>query len=70
VELLPKAQDTSFTRILLGFSGEMLQRMGLDDSFGQVTRLRFQHAQRNPEISPAQFRFKPPAGVDVVGDTD
>jgi outer membrane lipoprotein carrier protein len=68
VELLPKAEDTNFVRILLGFSGQQLKRMELYDSFDQVTRLDFQNAQRNPQLAPELFKFKPPPGVDVVGE--
>jgi outer membrane lipoprotein carrier protein len=68
VELLPKAEDTHFVRILLGFAGQQLEQMALYDSFGQVTRLDFEDAQRNPPLAPESFRFEPPPGVDVVGE--
>jgi outer membrane lipoprotein carrier protein len=72
VELLPKAEDSQFERILLGFSGGQsggqLQQMALHDSFGQVTRLDFENMQRNLPLAPSLFRFEPPAGVDVVGE--
>jgi outer membrane lipoprotein carrier protein len=68
VRLVPKGEDTSFVFILLGFWGQEIREMELHDSFGQVTRLRFQNVQRNPALSPTLFQFKPPAGVDVIGD--
>jgi outer membrane lipoprotein carrier protein len=42
--------------------------MQLTDTFGQTTDLRFTAFQRNARIDPAQFRFVPPPGADVIGD--
>ncbi len=42
--------------------------MELTDTFGQVTRLDFSGFERNAGVDAAQFRFKPPAGADVVGE--
>ncbi len=42
--------------------------MELRDSFGQSTRLAFEHVQRNPLLAPERFAFTPPAGVDVLED--
>jgi outer membrane lipoprotein carrier protein len=69
VELIPKAEDTSFERVLLGLEGERLKQMELYDNFGQVTRLEFANSATNPSLDPDLFRFVPPPGVDVVGDS-
>ena len=50
-----------------GASG--LAAMELSDSFGQTTLLRFNSIERNPKLDPQLFRFSPPAGADVIGDT-
>jgi outer membrane lipoprotein-sorting protein len=42
--------------------------MELVDHFGHTTRLGFSNLQRNPKIDPAQFRFEPPQGADVLGE--
>ncbi len=68
VEATPKMQDSGFEKLLLGFAGADLKAMELFDNFGQTTTLYFSHLERNPQISPAQFRFTPPAGVDVISD--
>ncbi len=68
VEATPKADDSSFERIRLGFAGGQLKAMILNDNFGQTTALQFGQMERNPAIDPAQFRFVPPKGADVVGD--
>ena len=67
-ELIPLAEQVSFTRIRLGFDGETLRVMELDDAFGQLTRLRFESVERNPELDPALFEFTPPQGVDVFSN--
>jgi len=36
------------------------------DSFGQRSVLNFSRVQVNPAISAETFRFKPPAGADVI----
>jgi outer membrane lipoprotein carrier protein len=43
--------------------------MELIDSFGQVTLLRFSAFRRNGPIDAAMFRFSPPKGADVIGDS-
>jgi outer membrane lipoprotein carrier protein len=68
VEATPKADDSSFERIRMGFAGGQLKAMVLHDNFGQTTALQFGQMERNPAIDPAQFRFVPPKGADVVGD--
>lgn len=68
VEAVPKADDSSFERIRLGFSGGQLRSMVLFDNFGQTTALQFVQIERNPALDSAQFRFVPPKGADVVGD--
>jgi outer membrane lipoprotein-sorting protein len=42
--------------------------MELWDNFGQKTVLRFSKIVRNPKLDPAEFRFTPPKGADVLGD--
>ena len=36
------------------------------DSFGQRSVLNFSHVQVNPALAAETFRFKPPAGTDVI----
>jgi outer membrane lipoprotein carrier protein len=69
VELVPKAEDTSFERVRVGLAGQRLQQMELYDNFGQVTRLKFANSTINPSLDAELFRFVPPPGVDVVGDS-
>jgi outer membrane lipoprotein carrier protein len=68
VDAVPKAADSGFERVRIGFVGNDLKAMELQDSFGQTTLIRFSALERNPVLPPATFRFVPPAGVDVVGE--
>lgn len=68
VEATPKAADSGFEKVRLGFVGSELKAMELFDSFGQTTLIRFSKIERNPGIGPGLFRFSPPPGADVVGE--
>lgn len=68
LEARPKEAEAGFERVRMGFDARGLQAMELVDHFGSTTRLRFSNLQRNPKIDPAEFRFEPPPGVDVLGD--
>lgn len=68
VEAIPREKEGSFERIRMGFAADGIARMELVDNFGQRTELRFTDFRRNPRIDPAQFRFVPPKGADVIGD--
>ena len=64
----PRDRDAGFERIRMGFGLAGIAAMELVDQFGQTTLLRFSNFQRNPKIDPADFRFTPPKGADVLGD--
>lgn len=68
VDAVPKAGDSGFEKVRLGFVGSELRGMELLDSFGQTTTIRFANIERNPAIPAASFKFTPPAGADVVGE--
>src|SRR5574343_956675 len=68
VEAIPKATDSGFEKVRLGFAGSDLKAMDLFDSFGQTTLIRFSKIERNPALPAGTFKFVPPAGVDVVGE--
>jgi outer membrane lipoprotein carrier protein len=69
LEATPKAQDTSFEKILLAFNAQSdLVAMELLDAFGNQTVLRFSGLQRNPVLAPQLFKFVPPKGADVLGE--
>ena len=68
LEAKPREAEAGFDRIRMGFSAGGLEAMELTDNFGQTTRLRFVNLQRNPKTDPAEFRFEPPKGADVLGE--
>lgn len=68
VEAKPKAADSGFEEVRIGFHDNLPRRMELRDNFGQLTQLDFAGFERNAAIDPALFRFTPPPGADVVGD--
>ena len=68
VHLAPKRADTDFRRVRLGFRGDALQFMELEDKLNQTTVLEFTGLKRNPTLEASQFTFKAPPGADVIGD--
>lgn len=68
LEATPKNPDGGFDTIRMGFNGDLLDVMELRDHFGQTTVIRFPGMERNPKLDPAQFKFTPPPGVDVIGE--
>lgn len=68
VQLTPKRGDTDFRRVRLGFRGDALKFMELEDKLNQTTVLEFIDLKRNPALAAGQFAFKPPPGADVIGD--
>lgn len=62
----PRAKDTPFEKIEIGFRDGLPAAMQLDDSFGQTTLLRFTKMERNVAVDAQTFRFTPPPGADVL----
>jgi outer membrane lipoprotein carrier protein len=62
----PRAKDSQFERIEIGFRDGAPAAMVLADSFGQVSRLTFSRVERNARLDAQLFRFVPPAGADVL----
>ncbi|WP_090829524.1 outer membrane lipoprotein chaperone LolA [Nitrosovibrio tenuis] len=69
LEAKPKARESTFEWVRLGFSREgILKAMELHDNFGQTTVLTFSRLERNPRIAPELFKFSPPEGADVISE--
>ena len=69
LQALPKAQDTSFEKIIMAFNAQSdLVVMELRDTFGHNTVLHFSNLQRNPNLAVNLFSFTPPKGADVLGE--
>lgn len=67
LEAVPREKDAGFERIRLGLGAQGVEAMELADHFGQTTVLRFSALERNAPLAPADFRFVPPKGADVLG---
>ena len=67
VKLKPRSADSEFLEIHVGMANGNLKSMRLMDSFGQTTSIEFEQMQTNVPLDDALFEFKPPAGVDVIG---
>jgi outer membrane lipoprotein carrier protein len=68
IDARPKAADTGFERVRIGFRDNLPRRMEMTDTFGNLTTLDFSSFERNPALDAGQFRFVPPKGADVVGE--
>jgi len=68
LEAYPRDEDSMFSKVRMGFKGNMLDTMELHDQMGQVTVIRFDKLQRNPRLADNLFTFSAPAGADVIED--
>jgi outer membrane lipoprotein carrier protein len=70
LKLVSKAKEPEFEYAELGFSAKTLDRMVFKDQLGSTTEIRFDDWKRNPPVTADTFKFTPPKGVDVIGNTD
>ena len=68
IDARPKAAESGFERVRIGFKDNLPRLMELTDTFGNVTTLVFGGFERNPVLDAAQFRFVAPPGADIVGE--
>ncbi len=68
VSASPKDKESGFDKILMGFKDNKIQALSLIDSFGHTTNITFSNVEVNPVLDEKNFLFKPPQGVDVVGE--
>ena len=65
VELLPRAEESTFTFIRIGLGPEGPRVMELGDTFDQHIRIAFGRLEIDVRFDDGHFRFVPPSGVDV-----
>jgi outer membrane lipoprotein carrier protein len=65
LQATPKAKDTTFDHIGIGFRNGVPEAMELSDSFGQTSMLTFTNFEKNPTIAADQFKFVMPKGADL-----
>ncbi|MCX7660990.1 MULTISPECIES: outer membrane lipoprotein chaperone LolA [Caldimonas] len=66
VEAVPKARDSAFQAVRVGFRGKELAALEIVDGFGQVSVLSMRQFEANVHLAPERFRFTPPPGADVL----
>ncbi len=66
VDATPKQKDSNFNRIRLGFSGNEIRKMELEDYFNQTTRVDLKIQGVNGKVDAGLFQFTPPKGADIV----
>ena len=62
----PRSKDNALRSVRIGFKGNALAVLEMEDSFGQQSVLRFSGFEVNAGVDSALFAFKPPAGADVI----
>ena len=68
--LVPKQHGSDFERVSLAFTAKNeLAAMELVDKLGQTTTIEFVRVRRGGGLDDSLFRFTPPKGADVIGDT-
>jgi outer membrane lipoprotein carrier protein len=68
MEARPRDGQSGFESVRMGFVDNLPVIMELKDNFGQTTMLEFSGLERNPKLNPADFKFTPPKGADVITD--
>lgn len=66
VRATPQARDGAFQWMRVGFRGNELVVIEVQDGFGQRTRLAFTRFEANVAVPPERFRFVVPPGADLV----
>ena len=64
--LKAKSSQASFQKVILEFQQDRLMRIELFDQLGQHTQLTLDKQQLNHPFDASLFKFKIPAGVDVI----
>ena len=70
LNLIPRDAESEFSSVRVGFETQKLHRIELIDSLEQRTRIRFFDLRENAAVDDSLFQFTPPAGVDVIDQTE
>jgi len=66
VQATPKNKEGQLHGMRVGFRGDQLAALEIQDSFGQRSVLTFNKMEVNAPVGPEVFNFKPPQNADVV----
>lgn len=63
----PKKQNTEYKNIKLGLLKDGTPaNLELQDNFGNQTSIKFENVKINTSVSSSNFKFTPPANVDIL----
>jgi outer membrane lipoprotein carrier protein len=62
----PKAKESAFDMLKVGFRGKELAAVEIVDSFGQRSQLQFSQFRPNAVTAADAFKFVAPRGADVI----
>jgi outer membrane lipoprotein carrier protein len=62
----PRAPESAFKSVRVGFRGKTLAAVEIVDTFGQKSTLQFSQFEANPVLAAERFQFRVPAGADVI----
>ncbi|MBS0449330.1 MAG: outer membrane lipoprotein chaperone LolA [Proteobacteria bacterium] len=66
VSATPKAKDSTFKSVQVGFKGKDLAAVDIADAFGQHSLMQFSGFRGGVSLPAETFRYTPPAGADVI----
>lgn len=66
VQALPRASESTFQSLKVGFRAGTLAAVEILDAFGQRSRLDFGAFEANPVLLAERFRFVVPAGAELI----
>lgn len=66
VQAIPKSKDGQLKSVRVGFKGDALQTLEIEDGFGQRSVVRFDNFSTSSSLPASTFEFKAPAGADVL----
>ena len=66
VAATPKAQESGFKSVRVGFRASALAAVEIVDVFDQRSLLQFSQFTPGVALAPESFQFKPPPGADVI----
>ena len=66
VNAVPKAKESAFKSVRIGFRGKDLAAVEIVDAFDQRSLLQFSQFVPGVSFAADAFQFKPPPGADVI----
>ena len=69
-ELTPIALDSIYDQITISFIAKELDMIHLDSKNGEQTVWQFKNINKNHALADSLFEFEPPAGIDIIENTE